>query len=479
MPISLPRSAPAPLSQVEEHAGLPAPRRYWAMLALFAAIIMAVMDGVIATVALPTIARDLGVSAADSIWVVNAYQLSILVVVLPLSALGDRIGYRRVSIVGLGIFCVGSAACALADSLPVLIAARVLQGLGGAGVMAVNGALVRHIYPANKLGQGIGINASVVGVAAAAGPTAASAVLSVADWHWLFAANVPIGLLAIGVGVWAFPRTEGSGKPFDWPSAVLNAFTFGLLALGAEGMAREPSALAAAELLLGMAAAVILVRRERGRPDPLIPLDLLRLPMFRLSVATSVMIFAAQGISYLALPFLFQESLGRSVLMTGLLLTPWALAAAVMSPITGRLSERYAAGLLCAIGGMVFALGLGLLAMLDKDASNLEIALRILVCGVGFGFFQTPNNRTLLSAAPLRRSGAAAGSLAMARLLGQVTGASATAVFFHLLGPSSSQAALIAAAGFALLAAAVSSLRLRVTTAPSSAPPTQADQPLG
>src|SRR3954447_20075344 len=161
---------------------------------------MAVLDGSIANVALPTIAHDLGASAATSVWIVNAYQLTITVLLLPLAALGDRCGYRFIYIPGLAVFTLGSVGCAMSDSLSGLILARIFQGVGAACIMSMNAALVRATYPASMLGRGIGYNALVLSISAAAGPTLAALILSVGPWPWLFLINLPIGLAAIAIG---------------------------------------------------------------------------------------------------------------------------------------------------------------------------------------------------------------------------------------------------------------------------------------
>jgi DHA2 family multidrug resistance protein-like MFS transporter len=459
MPTDRPETDAQPSASTPD--GLPTPRRYWSILAIWLAITMSVLDGAIANVALPTIAADLGSSAASSIWIVNAYQLAITVALLPLAALGDRLGYRRVYLAGLCVFTLGSLGCALSHTLTELTAARVVQGLGAAGVLSINSALVRFTYPKRLLGRGIGLNAVVISIAAAIGPTVASAILAVGPWEWLFAVNVPLGLLTIAIASRALPRTIGSGRRFDFLSAALNAVTFGGLILGAESAVREGLEAGLPILAVGAVAGVFLVRRELRRPAPLVPFDLLRIPIFGLSVATSIVSFAAQMLAYVALPFYFQGQLGRSAVETGLLMTPWPLAVGVAAPIAGRLADRYAAGALGGIGLAVFAAGLGLLSMIHPGSSNLDIGWRMAVCGLGFGFFQSPNNRAMVSSAPLHRSGAAGGMLATARLLGQTAGAVATAMFFHMSGTRGAVLALITASAVAAAAAAVSLLRLR------------------
>jgi DHA2 family multidrug resistance protein-like MFS transporter len=177
--------------------GLPNPERLWAFLAIAIALTIAVLDSAIVNVALPVLAQELQVDPATAVWAVNAYQLAITVSLLPLASLGDALSYRRIYWAGLLVFTLASFGCAFAGSFPVLIVARVLQGLGAAGIMSVNIALVRFIYPAKLLGRGVGNTALVVAVSSAAGPTLAAAILSVASWPWLFLINVPLGVFAL------------------------------------------------------------------------------------------------------------------------------------------------------------------------------------------------------------------------------------------------------------------------------------------
>jgi DHA2 family multidrug resistance protein-like MFS transporter len=442
--------------------GLPVPRRYWSAAGIWLALAMAVLDGAIANVALPVIAHELGASPASSVWVINAYQLTITVLLLPLAALGDRIGYKCIYIPGLALFTLGSVGCALGGTLALLIAARIFQGVGAACIMSMNAALVRATYPANMLGRGIGYNAMVLSVSAAVGPTLAALILSVASWQWLFLINLPIGIAALIVGRKALPDPHGHGRPFDWPSALLSAAMMGLAVSGAETFARASPSAGIAMVAGGVVAGLALVWRERGEENPLMPVDLLRIPVFTLSITTSVVSFAAQMLAYVAIPFLFQSVLGRSVFATGLLMTPWPLAVGLAAPFAGRFADRVNAGLLGGIGLAIFALGLFMLSRLGAAPGNLDIAWRMAVCGLGFGLFQSPNNRTIVSAAPKPRSGAAGGMLATARLLGQTTGAVAVGVAFHLAGVRVTPQLLLAASIAALVAAGISLLRLNV-----------------
>lgn len=415
--------------------GLPVPQRYWAMAAMTVALIMAVLDGVVANIALPTIQREFGVDAADAIWVVNAYQLAVTVSLFPLASLGDIIGYRKVYWAGLAVFTVASLACALSPSLSALTAARVLQGIGGAGIMSVNLALVRHIYPSTHLGRGVGYNAMIVAVSSAAGPSLAAMILSVASWPWLFAVNVPLGLAALAVAARAMPVSIPAGHRFDWVSALLNAGMLGLLIIGFKGIdGSQPGWQVAAELAGALVLGVTLVRRELSRSAPLLPVDLLRRPVFALTVVTSVCAFASQNIVFVAMPFFFEDVLHRSLAESGLLMTPWPLMVALVAPISGRLADRYEPTRLAAIGLALFASGLALLALLPPDPATLDVVWRMALAGFGFGLFQTPNNKVLVTSAPKERSGGASGIQATGRLLGQTLGAATVGLVFSAAG---------------------------------------------
>ena len=454
----------------EPELGLPLPQRYWAIVVVALGITLAVLDSAIANVALPTIARDLHASAAASIWVVNAYQLAVTISLLPLASLGDRIGYRRVYLGGLILFTAASLGCALATSLPTLALARVIQGFGAAGIMSVNTALVRMIYPPAQLGRGVAINAMVVAVSSAVGPTVASGVLAIAPWPWLFAINVPIGIAAIVSGFKALPVNAGHKAPYDYLSAVMNAFVFGLLIFAVDGLGHgEAWGYSAIEALGAMVIGYFFVRRQLTQAAPLLPTDLLRIPVFALSIGTSVCSFAAQMLAFVSLPFMMQDTLGLSQVQTGLLMTPWPLVIVVAAPLSGVLSDRLSAGWLGGIGLVALTVGLLLLATLGPHPEPLQIAWRMALCGAGFGLFQSPNNRTMLAAAPRERSGGASGMLGTARLTGQTLGAALVALIFGVAPQHGPIIALYVAACFSAVASVVSTLRVMHRTNPAPA----------
>jgi len=459
---------PIRLHELEVTDGLPPRQRWRAMLAVGIAVAMSVLVTSIANIALPTIARDMNATPADSIWVVNAYQLAVTVTLLPFASIGDIYGHRRVYVWGLTVYTAASLLCAIAPSLPVLVIGRVLQGFGGAGIMSVNGALVRFIFPRDSLGRGIGYNALIVAGSSTAGPSVAAEIMSVLSWPWLFALQVPAGIVSLWLAHRFLPRTPLAGHPFDPLSALLNAITFGLFISALDGVGRgQRPAIVLIELAVSFAVGWYFVLRQRTLAAPMLPVDLFRRPVFALSVATAICAHGAQLIAFVALPFYFQYVSGLSPIQIGVLITPWPAALVVMAPIAGRLADRYPAGLLGGFGLAVMTLGLLLVLTLPSRPAQIDVAWRLAVCGIGFGFCQSPNNRLMLGSAPRERAGAGSGMVSTSRLLGQTTGSALVALIFGVTHGGEdaielgTKLAIGMAAGLAGLATVLSTLRLR------------------
>ena len=434
-----------------------------ALTAVLLGVILATLDTAIANTALPTIAADLHASAATSIWIINAYQLTMVATILPFAAFGDVVGPRRVFIGGIALFMLASFGCALADSLPVLSMARAIQGIGAGAMMSVNIAMIRLIYPLSRLGRGVGMNALVVAIGFAVGPSAASLILSVASWPWLFGINVPLGALAISFAVSSLPKTNRTTRLFDPITALLTIISFaGLIFTLLEVTQLQPLWLILSSLALTVIALVTLIRRESGQTAPMLPVDLLRNPVFSLSTITAIAAFATQALAFVSLPFYFEQVLHWNAINTGFLMTAWPAVVAVSAPVSGRLSDKYAPGLLGGIGLALLCLGMGLLATLPAAPNTTTVVIYLAVCGAGFGMFQAPNLKALMSSAPPERSGGASGVIGVARLLGQTSGAALVALCFHYAGVQGSTLALALGAVTAGIATVASFSRLWV-----------------
>ncbi|MGQ7958967.1 MFS transporter [Pseudomonas sp. SP16.1] len=434
------------------------PRHLAAVSSVLAAMVLVVLNTAIANMALPTIAQSLLVPPALSIWILTANQVALLMALLPCAALGESLGYRRVFRWGVALFLAATLMCALAPTLYWLIAARLLQGLGGAAVMALAIALLRQVVPSQQLGAAIGWNALAVALSSAAGPAMGAAILSVADWPWLFAVLLPFGLWVI-LAASALPAVDGTARKADLLSMALNAGTFASLVI-AFGVITDHPALTTALLAISAIQLALLVKRERQKEAPLIPLDLLRSTSFRISVIASMLCFAGQTAGLVALPFYLQHSLGQEVLMTGLYMIPWPLTVALIAPLAGCLSNRWSAAWLCSAGGICLAAGLAGAALWPLRENLMTLVPLTMLCGLGFSLFNVANNRNMFLAAPLSRSGAAGGMQGTARLLGQTAGAVIMTLLFNQLSTDSApQFALCAGALLNLLAALVSTLQ--------------------
>lgn len=398
---------------------------------------MAVLDSSIANVALPTISHELSATPTESIWVVNAFQIAVMATIFSFASLGELVGYAVVYRSGLALFTIGSLFCALSHSMPELIASRILQGIGAGVISGIQPGMIRRIYPPNMVGRGTGWMALTVATAAAAGPTLGGAILAIARWPWLFAINVPIGIVDLIVSAKTVPRfpTTGTVNEFDLFGALWIGLCLSFFTLGVEAIAHGGTEIIVAGCFgVCVAALILFVQRERNAPRPLVFLPLFKRPAFSLSSATSACSYTAQGLAVVSLPFYFQAVLGRTPFEAGLLLTPWPLAVGCVAPFAGRLADRYPVWILSTAGLGIMAIGLVALALLPANPTSFDIIWREIIAGIGFGFFQSPNNRELLTSVPPERTGTAGGMLATARLFGQSLGAALVAVVFGTLG---------------------------------------------
>lgn len=437
--------------------GLPPGRRGMAALALALGLMLAVLDATMINVGLPSIAESLNESASTVVWVVNAYSLTVAMTLLPMAAIGERIGFKRLFRYGLITFVLAALASALAPNLPSLLISRIFQGLGGSAIMCLFGALVRHIYPPSLIGRGIGLNALTVAVSSVMGPSIGSFILSITTWHWIFFFSVPMGLLTL-LGVRYLPDVAPLKSRFDWQAAMLSMSTIGLFIVGIDylmGATWHGIALIVIAGLIGIA----LVRRSSKQAAPLVPVDLFRIPAMRYALAASASTFAGQMATLVSLPFYLQITLERSQLSVGILMAGWPAGAAVIALIAGRLSDRFSVALLCAIGAGSMALGLLGVVLMPASISDAWLFAAMLLSGIGFGFFQTPNNRVLIGSAPRHRAGALGGLQATTRVFSQTFGAAVVSLVFGLGLTSGPMLGLIVAIFFSLIAVTVNIVR--------------------
>jgi len=439
--------------------GLPLPRRLYAIAAISFGTSLVVIDGAIPSVALPTIARDLGVDESSAVLVVTIYQLVLVMTLLPFAALGDRIGHRRLYQLGQAVFVVATIFCFFARSLPFLLVVRAFQSLGAAAALSVSTAIVRAIYPPTQLGRGLGINSVVVSSSMALAPTLGGIILALGPWPWVFAAAVPFGLISLLLGR-HLPEPEQHSKEFDIFGAVLCAATFGLIISGLESAVHGDSPVVSAAIVaLGIVVGCYFVRRELGETRPIMPVDLLGQPVFALSTLGAFAAFIASMAVILSMPFRLEQGFGFTPAEVGAMIAPWPLTVLFVAPTAGALSDRIPAGLLGGIGMTIATIALLCLAWLPAHPHWFDIAWRMSLCGAGFGLFLSPNARLIIGSVPRDRAASAGGLISTTRMTGQTLGATLIAALLALkLGDGPTPP--LVAAGLALIAGICSVARL-------------------
>lgn len=443
-------------SLAKTHDGMPTPRRYLAIGALSFGTSLVIIDGNIATVALPVIARDLHVDSSAVVSIVTIYQLIFVMLLLPLAGLGDRIGLKRMYQMGQLVFAVATFLCFFANSLPFLLIVRAVQALGAAAALSVSAALLRSVYPSRQLGRGLGINTVFVTSGAAIAPSLGG----LAPWPWVFMSAVPFALLSLALGR-ALPDSAPRAEPFDVLGAVLCAAMFGLVIGGAETLVHGNSPVVSVAIIAtGAVLGYFFVRRELGEAKPILPVDLLGRPVIALSVVGAFTAFVASMTVLLSTSFRLQQTYGFTPAQVGAAIAAWPLTNMIVAPVAGWLSDKVAAGLLGGIGMAISIAALVLLAFLPPDPSYLDVAWRMALCGSGFGIFLSPNARLIIGSAPHDRVATAGGLVSTVRLVGQTTGATLVAALLAI-GVGAGNTPPLVAAGFALVAGLCSIARLR------------------
>jgi DHA2 family multidrug resistance protein-like MFS transporter len=464
-------------TDAEASAGLEGKRLYLAVAAISLGTMLTIIDGAIAAVALPTIAHDLRVDGSSAVLVVTVYQLVLVMALLPFSALGDRVGLKRLYQSGQFVFTIATILCFFAHSLGFLLVVRALQAAGGAAALSVMAAMIRRVYPAKHLGRGLGLNNIMGSVSAALAPTAGGLILAVAPWPWVFATAAPFAVLSLLLGRWALPDVPPHPAPYDLAGAMLNMATFGLIIAGLEAIVHGSSpVVSGAIVVIGLLFGVALVRHERREPVPILPVDLLARPVLRLSIAGAFIAFFASQLITLSLPFRLQHAYGFTPSEVGAMIAPWPLTTMFVAPVAGSLSDRYPAGMLGGIGMVVATAASILLAFLPAHPTYFDLAWRMSLCGAGFGLFLSPNARLIVGSAPRERAASAGGLVSTTRLVGQTMGATGVAALLAVgFGPTLWPT--LVAAAFTVVAGLLSLSRLRPSLRNPTAHETSVAQP--
>ncbi len=440
--------------------GLPGQARARVMIAVMMTTLMGVFDGTMINIALPSMAQAMQVPAGYAVWFANGYLLSAAMTLLIFAALAARYGTRPVFLAGLATFTLTSLGCALATTPEMLIGMRILQGIGGAATLSIAPAILRSVFPGRLLGRVLGLHALLIASSTAIAPVLGGTILDILSWQWLFAINLIPGTLALVLAGKALPENVTSGLAgFDLPGAVLSATLLGSTIMMANSFSRPHEALCWGLLALGSAVVFIWhIRRVRA---PLLPPVIFHNGRFTLAALTSLASFISQGITFIALPFLFQTVYDYSPVVSALLFIPWPIGIVLIAPHAGRWADTFSAPLISTLGLVIFIVGLILLATLPATPAMWDICLRSLVCGIGFGCFQSPNNREMLANVSREYASYASGILSIARTFGQCLGAAVVGILLAVMSTEAVNIALWIAVAASVASVVFSLSRLR------------------
>jgi len=439
------------------------PSLRWTLALTSLASFMAALDTLVVVTALPAIQRSLGTSLSMLQWTINAYELAYAAGIITAVGLGDRFGRRRVFTCGLALFTLASAACALAPSVSILIAARIAEGAGASMVTPLSLTILSSAFPAERRGAAVGMLGGMAGLAIAAGPLVGGAVVQGIDWHWIFWLNVPLGIALIGLSLGRLAESHGPSTQLD-PVAVLlvsggaAAAIWGVIRAGDDGFTNP---LALGTLGLGAILLLAFVAWERRAAEPMLPLRLFRHRTFDAAIGAGFLMMGAQYAAAFLITEYLQTVLGYSPLQAGLRFLPMTATPLVVAPLAGMLSDRIGARPLMATGLALQAAGLAWLALTaTPTAAYTSLILPLLVAGIGVSMPFATVGSTVVSAVTPDDMGKASGANSTVLTFGGALGiAIVTSILAAHMQPgvdplvTGLRPALLVAAGFASLAA--------------------------
>jgi MFS transporter, DHA2 family, multidrug resistance protein len=446
---------------MSDQYGLPMPRRLLAIVSISAGSMLYTLDGGIPAVALPLISDTLRISEPAAVLIVTVYNLVLAMTLLPLAAVGERWGHKRVFIAGTVLYLVASALCIFVADFTALLVLRGLQALAAAALLSVSLAMVRMVYPSHLLGRGLGFNTMVSTLGAACAAPLGAFILSLAPWNMVFAAGIPLAILAFTF-CRELPDSDLHSQVYDKKGAILCAATFGLVIGGIQALSQGSRLYFALPILaVGVLLAIWFVRHERRVAYPVLPVDLLGQRAMALSVAAALCAVLASTLLLLDLPFRLHD-MGFDSTGIGLALAPYALTILIAAPLSGALSDRVSPNILGTVGMAIATVGIVTIFLLPQTPSTTDLIWRVALCGLGFSLFFSPNGRLVVGSVPRNRAAGASSLLSTTRMFGQSLGATGLAGLLALRLPATAPSLI--AAGLASVALLLSVVRLVIAS---------------
>jgi len=410
------------------------PYKWLALFTVSVGSFVATLDASIVTISFPSLTKAFAVETSVVLWVTVVYLLVSVSLMLTVGRLGDVLGRKKIYAMGFALFTVGLAFCSLSQSIVQLILSRMLQGVGAAMIISLGTAIVTAAFPTAERGKALGLLGAVVSAGLLTGPVLGGFLLDLLDWRAIFYTRIPISIIGTVMACRLLKEQTGRGKgfSFDWLGAVLLcAFLTSLILffnLGGKWgyLSARAAALAGAVILL----LVSFTFQERRAAEPTVDLDLFKDRVFACANISLGFMFFALGFYTFLMPFYLIDGLGYSAWHTGLTIAVVSVTTLVVAPVSGSLSDRIGTRLLCTAGISLICIALLLISRLDLQSSTADVVLRLVLFGIGSGLFQSPNNSSILGAAPRDRLGTASAMLATVRQVGISLGVAASGTLF-------------------------------------------------
>lgn len=432
------------------------------LLIVLTAIFMAVIDGTVVNIALPTITRYFSVDLSDSQWAITAYLVTMTSLLLIFGKLSEYLGRARLFFIGIVVFTASSLACGLSGNLSQLVLFRVIQGAGAAMLFSISSALIFETTPPDMRGRAMGYIGSTVAIGSIAGPIVGGFVVDALGWEYIFFINIPIGLLLIiaALKYLRFDERRSSTIDLDWhgSAAMVTMFVSLILALGSIAAADTITPVACVMAVLFVVSGAAFVWHERRCPSPLLDLSIFTHRAFLFPIIALVIVFVANFMMGVVGPFYFEGVLGYRPSQVGLafLITPAVMV--IVAPIAGALYDRNRTSVYGTIGMLITAAGFALIAYCCIHENVPGILVAFVLFGIGVGLFQSPNNTTIMMALPQKNLAVASSVTATGRNLGMALGVSFGSILLSFQLVMAGYHGDVLSAGPSLLASSISSI---------------------